>query len=123
MGMNSTLFNNGSMFDSKGFITQPHLHKWSVFINLKHTVFDDADVANDDVSHRYMDYLSRPDHRIFKLQAELFLEATELHVLAPVDKSGNKHDNNDGDHDSDALDVSGSSFGRIACLNAPNLIH
>jgi len=81
------------------------------------TVFDHADIADDEFGARNLSDVSSPyDHRL-ELSVELALEASELEVLGPVDDGRHQDDEDDGEHDSDALNGTRRALGRVSYTN------
>lgn len=84
------------------------------------TVLQDAYVTDVDVSGCDVVNLSRTNHRVLRLEYELFLESLELLVLAPINDCRHEYDDNDGHQDTDTFDEARSALGRINYSNIAN---
>jgi len=67
------------------------------------TIFNDADIAHDDVVAVYLADVSVTYNETFQLSVELLLQTAKLQVFHVVYESRDKDDEDDSDHDDDAF--------------------
>jgi len=82
------------------------------------TVLNDADIADDDVGTRHLSHVSATHHKTFQLLVKLLLKPSELQVFRPVDECGHEDNENDGEHNSDALNGTRRTLCRVSYTNA-----